>query len=120
MKKSAWRNRIQKACQAAGTYRECFNTVIDTLADILEKRDNAQEIFKKSGGNTIVKHVNKGGGTFLEKNPALVIIDDLNRTALTYWRDLGLTPKGLKAIDEKAMKPQKKDALAEVLKSLGD
>ena len=49
-----------------------------------------------------------------------MIIDDLNRTALTYWRDLGLTPKGLKAIDEKAMKPQKKDALAEVLKSLGD
>lgn len=67
-----------------------------------------------------MEHVNKGGGIFIEKNPALVIIDDLNRTALTYWRDLGLTPKGLKAIDEKAMKPQKVDALAEVLKNLGD
>lgn len=104
----------------AGTYRTYFDQVIDTLADILEKRDNAQELFKKSGGSTIVKHTNKGGATNLEKNPALVIVDDLNRTALTYWRDLGLTPKGLKAIDEKAMKKEKASAFTELLKNLGD
>lgn len=120
MKKGAWRNKIKKACMDAGTYRTYFDQVIDTLADILEKRDNAQELFKKYGGSTIVKHTNKGGATNLEKNPALVIVDDLNRTALTYWRDLGLTPKGLKAIDEKAMKKVKTSAFTELLKDLGD
>lgn len=115
-----WKTKIKKACIEAGTYRPCFDAVIATLADILEKRDDAQELFIESGGNTIVMQTNKGGNDYIAKNPALVIVDDLNKTALSYWRDLGLTPKGLKAIDDKAMKPQKTDALTEVLRSLGD
>lgn len=46
MKKAAWRNRIKKACQAAGTYREYFDTVIDTLADILEKGTMRKKFLK--------------------------------------------------------------------------
>jgi hypothetical protein len=42
--------------------------------------------------------------------------NDMNAAALNYWRDLGLTPKGLKAIDEQAMKPKPKSALADLLK----
>lgn len=67
----------------------------------------------------LVKHTNKGGATNIEKNPALVLINELNRDALAYWRDLGLTPAGLKRIDENSMKPKKKSALADALKELG-
>ena len=42
----------------------------------------------------------------------------MNKTALQYWRDLGLTPAGLRRIDEKAMKPQRVNALAEAMKAL--
>lgn len=114
-----WKTKIKKACIQAGTYRPCFDAVIATLADILEKRDNAQELFVESGGNTIVTQTNKGGNEYIAKNPALVIIDDLNKTSLSYWRDLGLTPKGLKAIDEQAMKKPKASQLAEALRELG-
>ena len=55
----------------------------------------------------------------MTKNPLLVMWDDLNKSALAYWRDLGLTPAGLKKIDETALKKQKKTGLSEILKELG-
>lgn len=118
MKKATWKNRITEACRAAGTYRDFFLPVIDTLAGILEKRDEAQETFKQSGGKILVKHTNKGGATNIEQNPALRLVNDLNRDALAYWRDLGLTPAGLKKIDEDAMKPKKQNTLDKVLSEL--
>lgn len=120
MDKANWKTEIQAACEAVGTYKPAFDHVIDTLAGILEARDDAQAAFEKSGGKTVVKHVNKGGNPNLVKNPALVVIDDLNKTALQYWRDLGLTPAGLRRIDEKAMKPKKTSALAEAMAKLNE
>ncbi len=120
MKRETWKKKIIKACTDAGTYRPFFNAVIDTLAGILEKRDKAQEMFEKSGGNVLVKHTNKSGATNIEQNPVLRLINDLNRDALAYWRDLGLTPAGLKKLNETAMKEQKKgSALEEALKGFG-
>lgn len=119
MTKRAWKSKIKKACEEAGTYRPYFDHVIETLADILSKRDKAQEQFELSGGNAIIKHTNKNGATNLEQNPALRMINDLNRDALQYWRDLGLTPAGLKKINDKAMQKQKASALTEALKALG-
>ena len=103
MTKLKWVKRITESCKAAGTYREYFDDVIATLADILARRDMAQQLFKKSGGNILVMHTNKAGVTNFEQNPALRMINDLNRDALSYWRDLGLTPAGLKRINEAAM-----------------
>ena len=119
MTKTDWTETIKAAATAAGTYRPYFDSVIDTLAGILENRDAAQEAFEHSGGQTIVTHVNKGGNANIVKNPALVVVDDLNKTALQYWRDLGLTPAGLKRINEKAMEKRKESGFAEALKNLG-
>lgn len=104
MKKNSWKKKIKQACEEAGTYRPFFDSVIDTLAGIMEQRDDALEKYKASGGNTVVMHTNKGGATNIVKNPALVVVDDLNKTALAYWRDLGLTPAGLRRVNEDAMK----------------
>lgn len=120
MDKESWRKRITESCRKAGTYREYFDDVIDTLAETLESRDKAREDFYTTGkGQTIVKHTNKGGNTNIVKNPMLVIVDDLNKTALTYWRDLGLTPAGLRRINEEAMKgnPEKPN-LGAILKEM--
>lgn len=99
MTKSRWKSRIKKACEDAGTYRPFFDAVIETLATILEKRDDALAVFEKTGGNVIVSHTNKSGATNLEQHPALRLANDLNRDALAYWRDLGLTPAGLKKLN---------------------
>jgi len=116
--RTEWVVRIRTCCQQAGTYREYFEDVIATLADILERRDIARELFDASGGNVLVDHTNKAGATNSEQNPVLRMVNDLNRDALAYWRDLGLTPAGLKRIDEGAMKQRKKSALGEALKGL--
>ena len=119
-KKKTWVRKIRQACKEAGTYRPYFDITINTLGDILEMRDRAMEQYIASGGNPVVVHTNKAGKANLAKNPALIAYDDLNKTALTYWRDLGLTPAGLRRINEDAMKIQKRSALVEALSALGD
>lgn len=120
MKKASWRKKIRQAAEAAGTYQPCFDSLIDTLAGILEKRDNAEETFIRTGGNVLVQHTNKGGNTNIVQNPALRLVNDLNRDALAYWRDLGLTPAGLKRIDETAVKiTGNKESFESILSGLG-
>lgn len=118
-KKRTWKRKIKKACEEAGTYREYFEPVIDTLSGIMETRDKAQENFVQSGSNPVVMHTSKNGSKNVVKNPALVIVDDMNRTALTYWRDLGLTPAGLRKIDQSLMKGSQKSNFAEILEGIG-
>ncbi len=118
MEAKKWKTKIVKAMKEAGTYSAIFDQVIITLAKILEKRDSAEEMYIKSGGNPIVKHTNRGGQTNLEQNPALRIINDLNRDALQFWRELGLTPAGLKKINEEALDGKKMSSLDKVLASL--
>lgn len=103
MVKEQWKEIIKRATEGAGTYQEYFEPVIDTLADILEKRDDAEAQYQDSGGDPVVVHVNKAKQKNLVKNPALVILMELNTQALAYWRDLGLTPSGLKKLNADAL-----------------
>lgn len=120
MKKEEWEQEIIAACKEAGTYRDYFDSAIKALAEILETRDQVRKNYEDSGAMPVVQHTNKGGATNIVKNPILVVFDDLSNTALTYWRELGLTPKGLKAIDEGAMKRTKQgNTLTETLRNLG-
>lgn len=87
---------------------------------MLERRDGLQEAYEQRGAVPIIPHTNKSGATNFEQNPLLRMINDLNRDALAYWRDLGLTPAGLKRIDESRMKNQEnKKSFEDVLAGLG-
>lgn len=118
MKKSGWKSRIRKACQSAGTYREAFDHPIDTLADILAKRDAAQSEFDADGGEILISYENKGGGVNKVPHPALKLVNEMNRDALAYWRDLGLTPAGLRKINEDALR-KRASPLSAALKDIG-
>ena len=119
MTKAYWKKKIKLSCKKAGTYRPFFDSVIDTLAGILETRDKAQEQFEESGSETVISRTNSSGVENLAKNPALVVILDCNSQALAYWRDLGLTPAGLRKLNEKALKePEKTDSFASILSGL--
>lgn len=119
MTAARWRKIIIEQTIAIGTYKPAFNSVIADLATILEQRDAALKQFKKEGKQLMVKKVSDRGAENMVRNPLITLWDELNKTALAYWRDLGLTPKGLKAIDEMAMKPQKNDGLENLAKVLG-
>lgn len=119
MKQAEWLERIQAAAVEAKTWKPYFFDVANTLAGIMERRDQALLQYEKTGAVPIIKHTNKGGNTNLVKNPMLILTDELEKTALQYWRDLGLTPAGLKRINEEAMKGEKPQSLlAEVLSAM--
>lgn len=105
--------------EMVGTYQESFDDTIDTLAGILERRDALENQFYMSNEPMIVERTNARGHTNLEQNPTIRLINDMNRDALTFWRDLGLTPKGLRAITDSATVEVKDDPLDAVLKKLG-
>jgi hypothetical protein len=118
MRKSDYKKMLIEQTQQIGTYKEAFLPAIDTLAGILEQRDKTHREFTASGGKAVITHTNKAGATNMERNPALLQWESLNSDALQYWRDLGLTPAGLKKIDEKLMKPQKKSTFESLLSGL--
>lgn len=118
MTKPEWKRRIVKSCKEAGTYEKHFDAVIDTLADIMETRDTAHDMFVRSGARPVVQYTNKGGHENPIKNPALVMVMELNSQALAYWRDLGLTPAGLKKLNADVVKDNSVGVLEKVLMSL--
>ena len=116
MDKAEWINRIKESMDKVGTYDEGFDDVIATLASVLEKRDALENEY--GAEPAIVARTNVKGATNLEQNPAFRLINDLNRDALSYWRELGLTPKSLRTINDEDMKGGKLDALTEALLEL--
>lgn len=59
MKKEAWKKRIRKACVDAGTYRPYFDSVIVSLAEILETRDQVRKYYQDSGAQPIVMRTDR-------------------------------------------------------------
>ena len=110
MEKAKWKKKIIKQCQDLGTYQDAYIPAIETLAGILE--------FTKSGGKSVVEYVNKFGAVNMVKNPLLTLWDDLNASALMYWRDLGLTPSSYKKMTGGTPKTERGGGLAEAIKSL--
>ena len=93
-KVDAHKRRIIKKCKEAGTYNVAFTITIDLLAQTLAIRDDAYQKFLEGGGNTVVEHTpDRGEVANLVKNPALVIVRDFTTLAMSYLKELGLTPK---------------------------
>ena len=123
-KKQPWteqhyRNDIVKKMRALGVYHAEFAHTIDTLARTLYDYDRTLKSFEDSGGNVVIKHTNKAGATNATKNPYYLALEGMREDILAYSRELGLTPSGLKKINEASMKPVRKSALAEALKAFG-
>lgn len=99
MNKQKWRETIVQACVDAKTYKPYFDSVIDTLAQILETRDLIHKQFVEEGCQiTIIKKTDRSQQENTYKNPLVVMETDLNTQALKYWIELGLTSKSLKSI----------------------
>ena len=115
-----WRKLIKEQTVKVNTYQPSFDLVIADLATILEQRDAAYKQFKKEGKQLMIEKVSDRGARNIVQNPLITLWDKLNVTALAYWRDLGLTPKGLKAIGENSTQTKNSGLknLSEVLDEL--
>ena len=118
MTKSKWKKLILDQMNALSIQKDAYNPAVETLAGILEQRDKTFKEFKSSGGHSVVEYTNKGGSTNMTKNPLLILWDDLNKSALAYWRELGLTPSSYKKMTGDTPKKEKPGGLAAALASL--
>ena len=117
MTKSKWKATILEQMAALEIQKDAYDSVVETLAGILEQRDKTFREFKASGGKSVISYTNKGGATNMNKNPLLTQWNELNKTALAYWRDLGMTPSSLKKITGDDTKKEKPGGLAAALMS---
>lgn len=119
MNKTEWKSFIEAQLSALGTHEKAYSAVIDTLSDIMEQRDNIYAEYVDNGCEAVREYTNKFGATNLTKNPLLVLWDDLNKSALAYWRELGLTPSSYKKLTgDNPNKSRKVSGLAKALKDL--
>ena len=114
----AYKKDIVKKMKSVGTYNLSFKHSIDVLSRTLYDYETALDSFERSGSNIITEHTNKNGSTNIVKNPLYLAIEKLRDDVLSYSRELGLTPAGLKRINDKANQPETKSALAKVLSDL--
>lgn len=113
MDKNAWIRKIKSTMKQAGTYEKRFDPVVTALAEILEQRDRAYDEFIATGAQTVVDKVSDRGSINKAKNPLLQMWLDLNASALSYWKELGLTPAGLKRINDEALRKKEEGSALE-------
>lgn len=120
MKRGAWKKKIIDNMKAVGTYADAYLGAIETLADILARRDSALKQWADEGCQlTIIKTQDRGAKN-PAKNPLLAILQECERDALTYWGQLGLTPSGLRKSFSEDKEKAKASMLASALKELTD
>ena len=118
MRASCWKRKIIQQCKDVDTYQDSFLGAISTLADLLERRDEAYAEFVADGSQTTVERISDRGAVNRVINPVLKLWQDLNRDALAYWRDLGLTPAGYKRLNLEAAQTKSQDGLESLLSKL--
>lgn len=118
MDSKQWKKKIKKATETVGTYQESFDEVINTLADLLAERDRVYDKYIEEGAEPLVLVTSDRGQENMRDNPLLTTWRSINRDVLQYWRDLGLTPAGLKKIMDDSMKQPEASALDKVLEKL--
>lgn len=118
-KKTKTEKLIKKLMTEVGTYNESFDLTISLLGRILEDYKSTIEQFEKSGGSVIIPHTNKAGAKNYIKNPLYHAIEQMRKDVIIYLRDLGLTPAGLKKINQSAFGETAVDSpLIEILNNL--
>ena len=83
-----------------------YDDMEDCVPDVYQE-------FLDGGAVPVVERVSDRGAKNSAKNPLLTLWMELNRDALAYWRELGLTPSGLKRLNESAMAGAKEQSALE-------
>jgi hypothetical protein len=99
MTERAWKQYINKQLRDNGNYDiEYYAATVEALAAILARRDAIREEWQNGGGSFLTEQTNKAGATNQVINPLVKELDSIDRVALNYFRELGLTPKGQAAL----------------------
>ncbi|MBR2545372.1 MAG: P27 family phage terminase small subunit [Erysipelotrichaceae bacterium] len=117
-----WENTIKKAIKKEGHYKPIFDRSIVILSEILFERDRIYTQFIDEGAQVLIDYESDRGSQNRRPNPLLKQWQELNNTALSYMKELGLTPGGLKKIkcDMEIQSQSPLDRILEQLESESD
>lgn len=105
--------------KALGTYDNAFKLSIGILDKLLSDYYKARDEWEGQGSLLVVEHTNKNGQTNIVKNPLYQSMEKLRMDILTYLRELGLTPSGLKKLKQDSFGDENKvSKVEEMLMSL--
>lgn len=108
MTKKQWIKAIKKGLRIAPEYIPAFDITISICAEILEERDNVHDEYVKTGSKPIIDFTSDRGAVNKKPNPLLKQWQELNTAALSYLRDLGITPAGLRKLQGQIPKEEDK------------
>jgi phage terminase small subunit len=110
-------NQTKENMIALDIYKPEFDTTISIYAGLVEQYQAIEKEFKKSKFTVVEK---TGYSDNAKKSPMVASLESLRKDILAYSNALGLTPAGLKKIQEKSMKSTKpKSKLETALMNFG-
>lgn len=118
MTSKTWIKEIKKQMTLKNVDYSGFENVIQTLSELLEQRDKIFKQYQDEGSIIMVEYTSNRGETNMVINPLLKEWQNMNRDALVYWRELGLTPAGLRKILDDSMNKPEASPLDKVLENL--
>lgn len=121
MKRAQWEKKLKSQIKFDAEYIPSFQTTIRILSEILEERDRVYEAYLKDGARPVIIFTSDRGAENPKPNPLLRQWQDLNTSALSYLRDLGLTAAGLRKLQGQIPKNEPKGhKLEDFMKKIED
>lgn len=108
-----------KEMKEVNTYKPQFNATIKIYAETQQIYNNAYKDFIISGGKTMEEYTNNSGYTNVRKTATYLAIEYLRNDLFNYRSILGLTPLGLKKINDEMKAKKKTSKLAQALSGNG-
>ena len=113
-KKKTSEAEVRISMKVLGIYKHEFEPIIKAYGRMQEQYEELTRRFEQSG---YAFEVSTNTGS--KKAPIVATLESLRRDVLASAVQLGLTPSGLKKINDASMKPKRRSTLAEALKELG-
>ena len=94
--------------QAVGTYRPQFDSAIRTYSEMKYELDILTQQFYENGCKTEEDYTNKSGATNIRKTALYLSLEEKRENVNKRENELGLTPAGLKKINDEMKQGKKK------------
>jgi len=103
---------------AIGTYKPQFDPTIRVYAETKQQYNLLMEQFSESGCKVTEEYTNKAGATNIRKTAIYLALETIRKDLISHEGILGLTPAGLRRINDGMKGHKKKSGLAEVLSGI--
>ena len=106
-------SQARRHMKSLGVYKKEFEPVLKVYAQLREQYDELTERFEFSGFN-----YSEDTAQGSKKHPIVTTLESLRKDILSYAGQLGLTPAGLKRINDASMQKEKSSPLSDALRVL--